>query len=48
MGLLRTCLPLARLRPDVVQFEWNVSAVDHLPLFEVWDCPVLTSCRGAT
>ena len=31
--LLAMCLPLARLRPDVVQFEWNISAVDHLPLF---------------
>jgi glycosyltransferase involved in cell wall biosynthesis len=40
------CLPLARLRPDVVQFEWNVAAVDHLPLFGVWRCPVVTSCRG--
>ncbi len=46
-GLLAVCLPLARLRPDVVQFEWNIAAVDHLPLFEVWDCPVLTSCRGS-
>jgi glycosyltransferase involved in cell wall biosynthesis len=45
-GLLAMCLPLARLRPDVVQFEWNVAAVDHLPLFGVWRCPVVTSCRG--
>lgn len=45
--LLAMCLPLARLRPDVVQFEWNISAVDHLPLFGVWDCPVVTSCRGS-
>ena len=45
-GLLRMCLPLARLRPDVIQFEWNIAAVDHLPLFGVWRCPVLTSCRG--
>jgi colanic acid/amylovoran biosynthesis glycosyltransferase len=46
-GLLRMCLPLARLRPDVVQFEWNIAAVDHLPLFGVWSCPVLTACRGS-
>jgi len=46
-GLLRMCLPLARLRPDVVQFEWNIAAVDHLPLFGVWRCPVVTSCRGS-
>ena len=46
-GLLAMCLPLARLRPDVVQFEWNTAAVDHLPLFEVWGCPVVTSCQGS-
>lgn len=46
-GLLKMCLPLARLRPDVVQFEWNIAAVDHLPLFGVWRCPVVTSCRGS-
>jgi glycosyltransferase involved in cell wall biosynthesis len=46
-GLLRMCLPLARLRPDVVQFEWNIAAVDHLPLFGVWSCPVVTACRGS-
>jgi glycosyltransferase involved in cell wall biosynthesis len=46
-GLLRMLLPLARLRPDIVQFEWNIAAVDHLPLFGVWRCPVVTSCRGS-
>lgn len=46
-GLLQMCLPLARLRPDIVQFEWNIAAVDHLPLFGVWRCPVVTSCRGS-
>jgi glycosyltransferase involved in cell wall biosynthesis len=46
-GLLVMCLPLARIRPDVVQFEWNIAAVDHLPLFEIWGCPVVTSCRGS-
>jgi glycosyltransferase involved in cell wall biosynthesis len=46
-GLLKLCLPLARLRPDVVQFEWNTAAVDLLPLFGVWPCPVVISCRGA-
>jgi colanic acid/amylovoran biosynthesis glycosyltransferase len=46
-GLLKMCLPLARLRPDVVQFEWNIAAVDHLPLFGVWPCPIVTSCRGS-
>jgi len=46
-GLLKMLLPLARLRPDIVQFEWNVAAVDHLPLFGVWSCPIVTSCRGS-
>jgi colanic acid/amylovoran biosynthesis glycosyltransferase len=46
-GLYSICVPLARLRPDVVQFEWNTSAVDYLSLFDVWDCPVLTSCWGS-
>jgi glycosyltransferase involved in cell wall biosynthesis len=45
--LLAMYLPLARLRPDIVQFEWNVAAVDHLPVFDVLGCPVLTSCRGS-
>ena len=41
------CLPLARLRPDVVHFEWHSAAVRYLPLYDVWDCPVTTSCRGS-
>ena len=47
VGLLSMYVPLLRLRPDVVQFEWNISAVDHLPLFDVWDGPVATSCWGS-
>jgi colanic acid/amylovoran biosynthesis glycosyltransferase len=47
LGLVATCLPLAHLRPDVVHFEWHSSAVDHLPLFDVWGCPVTTSARGS-
>jgi colanic acid/amylovoran biosynthesis glycosyltransferase len=47
IGLFALCLPLARLRPDVVHFEWHVVAVDYLPLFDVWDCPITTSCRGS-
>src|SRR5205085_12263840 len=46
-GLLSMYLPLVRLRPDVVQFEWNVSAVDHLPVLGVLGCPIVTSCRGS-
>jgi colanic acid/amylovoran biosynthesis glycosyltransferase len=47
IGHLALCLPLARLRPDVVHFEWHRTAVNYLPLFGVWDCPVTTSCRGS-
>jgi colanic acid/amylovoran biosynthesis glycosyltransferase len=46
LGLLARCLPLARYRPDVVHFEWHSVALDYLPLFDVWGCPVVTSCRG--
>jgi colanic acid/amylovoran biosynthesis glycosyltransferase len=45
--LLSMFLPLANLRPDVIQFEWNVAAVDFLPLFGVWEAPIVTSCRGS-
>ena len=45
--LLALCLPLARTRPDVVQFEWNVAAVDLFPMFGLWRCPIVTSCRGS-
>jgi glycosyltransferase involved in cell wall biosynthesis len=44
---LRLFLPLARLRPDVVHFEWNNWAVSYLPLIEAWGRPVVTSCRGS-
>jgi colanic acid/amylovoran biosynthesis glycosyltransferase len=47
IGYLAECLPLARLRPDVVHFEWHRTAVSYLPLFDVWGCPVTTSCRGS-
>jgi colanic acid/amylovoran biosynthesis glycosyltransferase len=46
MGQLAMSLSLARLRPDIVHFEWWPSATAYLPLFDVWRCPVLVSCRG--
>jgi asparagine synthase (glutamine-hydrolysing) len=46
LAWLRIFLPLARLRPDVVQFEWERNAVSYLPLLDVWDCPMVVSCRG--
>ena len=44
---LRQYLPLARLRPDVVQVEWNTAAVAYLPMARVWNCPVVVACRGS-
>jgi glycosyltransferase involved in cell wall biosynthesis len=44
---LRTLLPLAGLRPDVVHFQWESAAVSHLALYDVWACPVVVSCRGS-
>lgn len=46
VGRLRLYLRLARVRPDVVHFEWERAAVHYLPLLAVWDCPVVVSCRG--
>jgi colanic acid/amylovoran biosynthesis glycosyltransferase len=47
LGRFRDHGRLARLRPDVVHFEWESAAIRHLPLFEVWQCPVVLSCHGA-
>jgi glycosyltransferase involved in cell wall biosynthesis len=47
MTLLAMYLPLARLSPDVVHFEWSSAANLYLPLFDVWDCPVVTSFHGS-
>jgi glycosyltransferase involved in cell wall biosynthesis len=44
---LRTFLALARLRPDVVHFEWSSAALAFLPMREVWRCPIATSCHGS-
>lgn len=44
--LLRRYLRLARLRPDIVHFEWETAAGHYLPLMDVWSCPVVVSCRG--
>lgn len=43
---LRAYLPVARLRPDVVHFEWNSAAIEYLPLFDTFGCPIVVSCRG--
>jgi glycosyltransferase involved in cell wall biosynthesis len=46
LAALRSFLPLARMRADVVHFEWNGAAVHYLPLLEVWRSPAVVSCHG--
>jgi glycosyltransferase involved in cell wall biosynthesis len=45
-GSLPLYLRLARLRPDVVHFEWEQTAVACQPLVDVWRCPIVLSCHG--
>jgi colanic acid/amylovoran biosynthesis glycosyltransferase len=45
--LLGDYLPLVRLQPDVVHFEWQSAAVNYLPLYKVWRAPVVASCHGS-
>ena len=45
--LIGSYLPLLRVRPDVVHFEWQGGAVYHLPLYRFWRAPVVTSCHGS-
>lgn len=44
---LRSYLPLARLRPDIVHFAWNSAAINYLPLVRGWGCPTVVSCHGS-
>ena len=43
----RVYTSLARLKADIVHFEWISAAIDYLPLFQVWKVPVTISCRGS-
>jgi colanic acid/amylovoran biosynthesis glycosyltransferase len=43
---LRVFLRLAAIRPDVVHFEWESTAVSYLLLADVWRCPITMSCHG--
>jgi len=47
LRMLRSCLALARLRPDVIHFYSEESAVEFAELAAIWNGPLLTSCRGA-
>lgn len=44
---VRSYLPMAELRPDVVHFEWNSAAIRFQPLAAVWGCPTVMSCHGS-
>lgn len=44
---LQSYLPLALMKPSVVHFEWNSAAIDFLPMFGLWERPVVISCRGS-
>jgi colanic acid/amylovoran biosynthesis glycosyltransferase len=39
-------LPFVGESPDIIHFEWNIAAIEHLPLFDFFDCPIVISCRG--
>jgi len=40
-------LPFVGLRPDILHFQWNSSAIDYGVLFEFFACPAIVSCRGS-
>jgi colanic acid/amylovoran biosynthesis glycosyltransferase len=46
LALLAGYLRMARLRPDVVHYEWQDGAVRQLPMLDVWRCPLVISCHG--
>lgn len=46
LGRLPAFLPLARLAPDVVHFEWPWRARFYLPIVDVWGAPYVISCRS--
>lgn len=39
-------LPLVTENPDWLHFEWNFAATHYLPLFDLWHCRSVVSCRG--
>ena len=42
----RLYLRLASMRADVLHFEWLTVASQCAPLLDVWDGPIVVSCRG--
>lgn len=47
LARVRSHLPVARLSPDIVHFEWNSSAIHYMPMLRVWRCPAVVSCHGS-
>jgi colanic acid/amylovoran biosynthesis glycosyltransferase len=47
MKVLANYLPLLRLRPDVIHFEWQGAAVYYLPLCRALGAPFVASCHGS-
>ena len=44
---LRAVLPLLRANADIIHFEWETTARGFLPLFEVFEAPVVVSSHGS-
>jgi colanic acid/amylovoran biosynthesis glycosyltransferase len=40
-------LPFVGLKPDVLHFQWNSTAIECACLFDFFQCPTLVSCRGS-
>jgi colanic acid/amylovoran biosynthesis glycosyltransferase len=40
-------LPFSGIKTDIIHFEWNFAAVEFFPLFDLFNCPAVVSCRGA-
>ncbi|HQA67442.1 MAG TPA: glycosyltransferase family 4 protein [Aggregatilineales bacterium] len=39
--------PFITSQPDIVHFEWNSVAIEYLPFYDLFGCPVVVSCRGS-
>lgn len=45
--LFASVLPIFNAKPDIVHFEWNSAAITYLPFYDLFNCPVVISNRGA-
>jgi colanic acid/amylovoran biosynthesis glycosyltransferase len=39
-------MPAGLVQPDIVHFEWVSSAIEYIPMYSIWRCPIVISCRG--